>query len=140
MKIEPWTFAYKLLGEKVPKLLPHFEDLHIQLRKAGLKIASGADQEPSSEMALREIEHLVRAGMTEMEALMAATRTASDLCGWVDQVGTVEVGKLADLIVLSASPLEDISNIRKLKLVLKEGALVDTSPPEGLADFSELFR
>ena len=116
----------------------HLESLQKAL-KAGLKIASGADQAPSSEMALREIEHLVKAGMTEMEALVAATRTTADLCDLEDRLGTVEVGKLADLIVVSANPLEDISNIRKLKLVLKGGNLIDTSPQEGLADFSDLF-
>jgi imidazolonepropionase-like amidohydrolase len=51
----------------------------------------------------------------------------------------VEEGKLADLIVVSASPLENISNIRKLKLVLKGGKLVEISEPEGLAGFWELF-
>jgi imidazolonepropionase-like amidohydrolase len=74
-----------------------------------------------------------------MEALVAATRTSADLCGVVDQLGTVEVGKLADLIVLQADPLEDISNARKLKLVLKAGRLVDIKPQEGQADFWELF-
>lgn len=42
MKIEPWTFAYKLLGKRVQKLLPQLEDLHIQLRKAGVNIAFSA--------------------------------------------------------------------------------------------------
>jgi len=83
--------------------------------------------------------HLVKAGMTEMEALVAATRTSADLCGVVDRLGTVEVGKLADFIAVSANPLENISNIRRLKLVFKGGSLVDTSPQEGLADFRELF-
>jgi imidazolonepropionase-like amidohydrolase len=77
--------------------------------------------------------------MTEMEALVTATRTSAELCGVVDRLGTVEVGKLADLIVVSGDPLEDISNIRRLKLVFKGGSLVDTSPQEGLADFRELF-
>jgi imidazolonepropionase-like amidohydrolase len=107
--------------------------------KAGVKIACGADSSPIGEHTLVEIEQLVRAGMTEMEALIAATRTSADLCGVADRLGTVEVGKLADLIVVSANPLENISNIRKLKLVLKDGKLVDTKTPEGLADFWELF-
>ncbi|MEE9491703.1 MAG: amidohydrolase family protein, partial [Dehalococcoidia bacterium] len=107
--------------------------------KAGLKIACGSDQNPISEFTLREIEHLVKAGMMEMQALIAATRTSADLCGVVDWLGTVEVGKLADLIVLSANPLKDISNIRKLEMVFKGGNLVETKEPEGLADFSELF-
>ncbi|NIN65688.1 MAG: amidohydrolase family protein [Anaerolineae bacterium] len=106
---------------------------------AGVKIACGADTSPVTDFTLLEIEHLVRAGMSEMEALVAATRTSADLCGVVDRLGTVEVGKLADLIVLLADPLEDISNARKLKLVLKAGRLVDIKPQEGQADFWELF-
>jgi len=77
--------------------------------------------------------------MGEMEALIAATRTSADLCGVVDRLGTVELGKLADLIVVSANPLENISNIRKLKLVLKGGNLVETREPEGLANYWELY-
>jgi len=116
----------------------HLEGFHKAL-KAGVKICCGGDSNPSGEFALLEIEHLVRAGMTEMEALIAATRTCADLCEMGDRLGTVEVGNLADLIVLAANPLEDISNIRKLKLVFKGGNLVDTSVPEGLGDFWELF-
>ena len=107
--------------------------------KAGVKIACGGDSSPVADFTLLEIEHLVKAGMTEMEALVAATRTSADLCGVVDRLGTVEVGKLADLIVVSGNPLEDISNIRRLKLVFKGGSLVDTSPEEGMSDFRELF-
>jgi len=59
--------------------------------------------------------------------------------GLSDRLGTVEVGKLADLIVLAGDPLEDISNIRKLKMVLKGGQLVNTEEPEGLADLWELL-
>ena len=107
---------------------------------AGIKIACGGDYSPVSFFTLLELEHLVRAGMGEMEALIATTRTTADLCGVGDQLGTVEVGKIADLIVLSANPLEDISNIRKLELVLKDGRLVDISPQEGLVDLWELFN
>ena len=107
--------------------------------EAGVKIACGADSSPIGEHTLVEIELLVKAGMTEMQALIAATRTSADLCGMADQLGTVEVGKLADLIAVSANPLENISNIRKLKLVLKGGQVVDMSLQEGLADFWELF-
>ena len=107
--------------------------------KAGVKIACGGDSSPVADFTLLEIEHLVQAGMTEMQALVAATRTSADLCGVVDRLGTVEVGKLADFIAVSANPLENISNIRRLKLVFKGGSLVDTSPQEGLADFRELF-
>lgn len=107
--------------------------------KAGVKIACAGDSNPVGEFALLEIEHLVRAGMGEMEALIAATRTCADLCGVVDRLGTVEVGKLADLIALSGDPLENISNIRELKVVLKGGQVVKTEETEGLADLWELL-
>jgi len=107
--------------------------------KAGVKIACGSDSSPVADFTLSEIEHLVRAGMTEMDALTAATRTSADLCEVADRLGAVEVGKLADLIVVSANPLEDIANIRKLNLVFKGGNLINISPQEGLADFWELF-
>jgi len=116
----------------------HRESLQRAL-KAGVPIACGADANPVSEYARREIECLVKVGVPQMDALIAATRTAADLCQVDDQLGTVEVGKLADLIVLAADPLEDISNIRKVKLVLKGGKAVDMSPEEGLADFCEVF-
>jgi imidazolonepropionase-like amidohydrolase len=107
--------------------------------KAGVKIACGGDSSPVGDFALLEIEHLVRAGMGEMEALIAATRSSADLCGVSEHLGTVEAGKLADLIVLSGDPLENISNIRKLKLVLKGGHLVDTEVQEGLTDLWKLL-
>jgi imidazolonepropionase-like amidohydrolase len=116
----------------------HFEGFQRAL-KAGVKIACGADTSPVTDFTLLEIEHLVKAGMGEMEALVTATRTSADLCGVMEHLGTVEVGKLADLIVLSADPLEDISNVRKLELVVKAGKLVDIKPQEGQADFWELF-
>jgi imidazolonepropionase-like amidohydrolase len=107
--------------------------------KAGVKIACGSDSTPTAEFTRRELEHMVKAGMSEMDALIAATRTGADLCEVGDRLGTIEVGKLADLLVLSANPLEDISNIRKVKYVVKAGNLVNLGPDEGLTDFLELY-
>jgi imidazolonepropionase-like amidohydrolase len=107
--------------------------------KAGVKIACGSDSTPTAEFTRRELEHMVKAGMSELDALVAATRTGADLCEVGDRLGTIEVGKLADLLVLSANPLEDISNIRKVKYVVKAGNLVNLGPDEGLTDFLELY-
>jgi imidazolonepropionase-like amidohydrolase len=138
LALERRVLLAKAEGETREAAKGHREGFQKAL-KAGVKIACGGDISPIGEFGLLEIEHLVRAGMTEMEALIAATRTGAELCGVVDRLGTVEVGKLADLIVLSADPLDNISNIRQLKLVLKCGKLVETRVPEGLADFWDLY-
>jgi len=70
------------------------------------------------------IEGLVELGMTPAQAIVAATRNGALACR-TDQYGTVEVGKLADLLLLDADPLADIANIRKLSLVMKDGVIVD---------------
>ena len=58
------------------------------------------------------------------QTLVAATRHGAAVCGVGAELGTVEAGKLADLIVVAANPLEDITNVRRLQLVLKEGQVV----------------
>lgn len=91
---------------------------------AGAKIASGSDQGPPRDAGILEIELLARCGLGAHGAIVAATRTAAEVCCAADRLGTVEPGKLADLIVVGADPLDDISNIRKLLLVIKGGRIV----------------
>ena len=65
--------------------------------------------------------------MSPMESLMSATKTNAELFGWQDDIGTVEVGKLADLLVVEGNPLEDIAllqNKSNLKLIMKAGKAV----------------
>ncbi len=71
------------------------------------------------------IEGLVELGMTPSEAIVAATKNGAMASKALDQYGTLEVGKLADLLILVADPLAEISNIRKLETVMTEGRLVD---------------
>jgi imidazolonepropionase-like amidohydrolase len=92
--------------------------------KAGVKIVNGADLNPVADTAIPEIEWVVKAGMSPAQALIASTRRPAELCDVEDEVGTVEVGKLADLIVVEENPLENISALRNVPLVLKEGEIV----------------
>jgi imidazolonepropionase-like amidohydrolase len=92
--------------------------------KAGVRMALGSDIRPLKDAALLELGLWVRDGATPWQALVAATRNGAAVCGVGDQLGTIEVGKLADLIVVGGNPLEDIQNVRKLRLVLKEGVVV----------------
>lgn len=91
---------------------------------AGVNMALGSDIRPLREAALLELGLWVKNGATPWQALLAATRHAAALCGVGDDLGTVEPGKLADLIVVAADPLENITNLRRLLLVLKEGRIV----------------
>jgi imidazolonepropionase-like amidohydrolase len=91
---------------------------------AGVKMALGSDIRPLEEAALLEMGLWVKDGATPWQTLLAATKHAADLCGAGADLGTVEVGKLADLIVVAANPLEDVANVRRLLLVLKEGRVV----------------
>lgn len=74
---------------------------------------------------LISIEGLVELGMTPLQALTAATKNGALASKALRDYGTVEVGKFADLLLLDASPLEDIRNVRRLGLVMKEGAVID---------------
>jgi imidazolonepropionase-like amidohydrolase len=101
--------------------------VHMQWFKAalaaGVRIACGADQSPMVETTFLEIELLVRCGMTPMQAIVAATRLSTEAANAHNDLGTVEAGKIADLLVVGANPLDDIHNLRKTVMVFKEGVL-----------------
>jgi imidazolonepropionase-like amidohydrolase len=87
-------------------------------------MALGSDIRPLKDAALLEMGLWVRDGATPWQTLVAATRHGAAVCGADAELGTVEAGKLADLIVIAGNPLEDITNVRRLQLVLKEGRVV----------------
>jgi len=76
------------------------------------------------------IEGLVELGMTPMQAIVAATKNGAYAAGRTQDLGTLEAGKIADLLVLSANPLQDIRNIRGIRVLMSNGKVVnrDTLP------------
>jgi imidazolonepropionase-like amidohydrolase len=65
-------------------------------------------------------------GMTPMEAIIAATKTGAECCGLEGQLGTIEVGKLADILVVNGDPVENINilkDIQKIQIVMKDGII-----------------
>lgn len=99
---------------------------------AGVKIAVGTDAglSPAHGTNLKELGLLVRfGGLTPMQAIVAGTSASAELCGLADRLGTVEAGKLADLVIVRGDPLADIDAVGEpdnILLVLKEGrAAVD---------------
>jgi imidazolonepropionase-like amidohydrolase len=116
--------------DKMIELSKKYKDLHYawlgKAIRAGVKIAVGSDFgafPPPVENA-GEIEALHRAGMTPMQALQAATRVGAELLGWQDRIGTVEPGKLADLIAVPGDPLADLSALRRVSFVMLGGKVV----------------
>ena len=96
---------------------------------AGVRVVGGSDTAnpfvfPGYSMH-HELELMVEAGLTPMEALVAATRRAAEMLGAEDAFGTVAPGKRADLLILGADPLEDIRNTRTLEVVIRGGEVVD---------------
>jgi imidazolonepropionase-like amidohydrolase len=91
---------------------------------AGVKMAVGSDVRPVREGALLELGLWVKAGATPWQTLQGATRHAAAVSGVGDDLGTIEPGKLADLIAVRDNPLDDIDNVRTLEMVFKGGRLV----------------
>ena len=97
------------------------------LHKAGVRVVAGTDQAVPGHSLHREIELYVQAGFTPMEAIQAATVVPAQVMGLDAEVGTAEVNKRADLILLDANPLDDIHNIRTVRYVIANGVLYPTA-------------
>ncbi len=93
--------------------------------KAGVKIAAGSDAGVTrhGKNAL-ELELYVDYGLTPAEAITASTVTAAQLIGMEDKLGTVETGKIADLIAVKVNPLEDIKALQNVSVVIKDGRII----------------
>ena len=102
---------------------------HVAFQKAlkkNVKIVFGTDAGGFDWKELnqaKEFEYYVQYGMTPMQAIRSATSMASELLGWKDKVGTIEPGKWADIVAVSGDPLKDISELSRVKFVMKGGVV-----------------
>ena len=95
-------------------------------RAKGVFLGSGSDAggnplAPHHYSMARELELLVRNGVPEIEAIGIVTRNNAQILGWENDIGSIEAGKLADLLVIDDDPLVDIGNVRKITAVYKGG-------------------
>ena len=127
----PWEKAWLEGRGLTPDLIKRAEDAVEEHRAwfrralhAGVKMALGSDLRPLRDAVWLEMGLWVKDGATPWQTLLAATRYAAEVCGMGRDLGTVEVGKLADLIVVRRDPLQDIHHLRTLELVFKAGRLV----------------
>jgi len=107
------------------KMLQIHEDTFRRSLKAGLKIAFGTDAGgfPWTINPAKEFPYMVKWGMTPAQAIRSATITAAELMGMQDKVGTIEVGKLADIVAVPGDPLADITALQNVNFVMKGGVV-----------------
>lgn len=106
------------------KLLEMIKALH----EGGITVVPGTDAMPGFTLH-KELENYVKAGISEVDVLRMATLTSAKVAGYGDQLGSIEEGKLADLILIDGNPLEQISDIRRVVLTIKDGKIYN---PENL--------
>jgi imidazolonepropionase-like amidohydrolase len=110
------VFVPMLAAERNPAQLAVAKRNTKRLADGGVPIAVGSGNDP-----YREMELLVEAGLSPADVLVDATRNGAAALHELNEVGTIEPGKRADLLVLSANPMEDIRNLRKVDRVIRDG-------------------
>lgn len=128
--IEDGGIWCKFYQEMIPLKEKYFPENLKLAQEKGVKIAAavdcgagGAGYVPHGQL-YKELEVYVDNDMSEFDALQTATKNAAELLGIEDEVGTIEKGKAGDIVVLESNPLENISNLKNISLVIKEGNIV----------------
>jgi imidazolonepropionase-like amidohydrolase len=115
-----WDFFEKLRARNLENLL--------RARKAGVLIVNGSDAVAGLHgQNARELIWLVKAGMSPIEAIRAATIDAAKLLGLENQLGEISAGKLADLVAVTGDPLGDITSLVRVRFVMKSGQVIKDS-------------
>jgi imidazolonepropionase-like amidohydrolase len=116
---------------KMRKIQPHCFESFQRMHDAGIKMAMGTDLgvDPENGSNAKELEIYVELGMSPMEAIQTATKNAAESLGLGEDLGTLEAGKLADVIIVDRNPLDEIAQLQardNIRFVMKEGrAYVD---------------
>jgi imidazolonepropionase-like amidohydrolase len=130
----PYTLAskYRALGVPATEAAKFQERMEMNLKvvralyEAGVTIVPGSDTGLPGYGLDRELELYVKAGMTPMEAIQAATIVPARVMKMDKESGSIEVGKRADLVLVNGNPLENISDLRRVVSVVKEGRMYDS--------------
>ncbi|MHC4548835.1 MAG: metal-dependent hydrolase family protein [Planctomycetota bacterium] len=120
----------ELVRPKAAALGPKIRSAFARAYRAGVRIAFGTDSGVSAHGDnAREFELMVAAGMRPMEAIRSATRVAAELLGVEDDLGTLEAGKLADVIAVRGDPVANVASLGDVVFVMKDGAVQKRPAP-----------
>ena len=117
--------------EWVEKKLPVFMNNTTLMHHAGIKLAAGTDAGGTVGYNFQgyntpwELKLFVECGLTPMEAIVAGTGNGAEVIGAENILGTIEPGKLADMLILASNPLDDIGNIRDIDLIIQDGKIYE---------------
>ena len=111
-----------IIIEKLEAIVAGHEAAFRLALEHGVKIAFGTDAgvNPHGDNA-RQFRDFIAWGMDPMDAILTATRNAADLLGWSDRVGAIAPGRYADIVAVSGDPLEDMTELERVRFVMKGG-------------------
>jgi len=107
-----------------------YEALVERVLKSGVKFAAGSDMcwfypgKTRGQATVATFVNLREAGMAPLDVIRAVTVNAADMLGWADRVGTIEPGKLADLVAVAGDPLVDMNELERVRFVMKDGQVI----------------
>ncbi|HZI94389.1 MAG TPA: amidohydrolase family protein [Patescibacteria group bacterium] len=137
--LNDWLLAHTAETRMTPELIEKEKKVAAVMKKntaraaaAGVKIAYGTDAAvyPHGLNAGQLADYVANLGMKPAFALQTATVNAADLMGWSDRVGSIEAGKLADIIAVDGDPLQDITTMQRVRLVVKGGLVFRNDLPD----------
>ena len=113
---------HPLVQAKAATIGPLIQEMFQRAHAAGVKIAFGTDSGVSTHGEnAREFVYMVEGGMKPIDAILSATRNAADLLGAADRVGSIQPGRFADIVAVAGDPLQDISEMTRIRFVMKGG-------------------
>ena len=107
-----------------------YDSLVQRVMKSGVKFAAGSDMgwfypgKTRGEASISRFPTLHKAGMPSLDVIRAITTNAAEMLGWQDRIGAVEAGKFADLIAVAGDPIADITELERVRFVMKGGQVI----------------
>jgi hypothetical protein len=107
-----------------------YDSLVQRVMKSGVKFAAGSDMgwfypgKTRGEASISRFPTLHKAGMPSLDVIRAITTNAAEMLGWQDRIGAVEPGKFADLVAVAGDPIADITELERVRFVMKDGKVV----------------